>query len=419
MASSTTDTTCPTVLVLLGNYLPGFKAGGPIRSIANLVAAIGGDFRFRIVTQDRDLGEKLPFPGIDTNRWVRVGQADVMYLRHGLPGFLDMYAMVRSVDRETVLYLNGFFARTFSMLPVLMRWLRLSRPKCLVIAPRGEFSPGALQFKHLRKGLYIRLSHWLGLYKGLIWHASTQLEALAIRRQFPLSKSVTVASVIAGCDAGTPKNGTSHVAIASDLAGATTPAVQKRRAKVPGSLRLAFVSRLSPKKNLTGALQILEGLSGNIAFNIYGPAEDPDYWHVCQGLITALPPNIKVQYCGQTEHANVNQVFTDHDLFLFPTLGENYGHVICEALASGCPVLISDQTPWLDLEALGVGWDLPLSEPKLFRAVIQRCVDMGPEEHAVMCARAAAFGASRANNPDVIEENRALFRLALGILNQQ
>jgi hypothetical protein len=37
---------------------------------------------------------------------------------------------------------------------------------------------------------------------------------------------------------------------------------------------------------------------------------------------------------------------------------------------------------------------------------------MGPEEHAAMSVRAARFGASRANAPAVIEENRALFRLA-------
>jgi hypothetical protein len=44
----------------------------------------------------------------------------------------------------------------------------------------------------------------------------------------------------------------------------------------------------------------------------------------------------------------------EYDLFLFPTLGENYGHVISEALASGCPVVISDQTPWRNLEAEGI-----------------------------------------------------------------
>ena len=45
------------VLVTIGSYLPGYKAGGPIRSVANLIDALGDDFEFRVVTSDKDLGE--------------------------------------------------------------------------------------------------------------------------------------------------------------------------------------------------------------------------------------------------------------------------------------------------------------------------------------------------------------------------
>ena len=78
MASVTPDVARPSVLVLLGTYLPGYKAGGALRSIENLVAAFGGEFHFRVVTLDRDLGDKLQFPGIVVNRWARVGHADVL-----------------------------------------------------------------------------------------------------------------------------------------------------------------------------------------------------------------------------------------------------------------------------------------------------------------------------------------------------
>jgi glycosyltransferase involved in cell wall biosynthesis len=297
----------PTILVLLGSYLPAYKAGGPIRSIENLVAAIGEEFHFRVVTSDRDLGDEFPFPGIVANRWVRVGHADVMYLRPGLPGFLGMYALLRSVDRNTVLYLNSFFARRFSMLALLMRWLNLCRVRSLVLAPRGEFSPGALQFKHTRKRVYIRISQWFGLYQGLIWHASNDFEKNDIRRQVPLSKRATIAAVISGLEASDGKRQTSQVAVASDLVGLAAPVRREWRLKMPGELRAVFVSRLSRKKNLAGALRMLGGVSGDVSFDIYGPAEDADYWEECQGLIAALPANIQIQYCGQIEHAKVIQ----------------------------------------------------------------------------------------------------------------
>ncbi len=405
----------PSVLILTGSYLPGYKAGGPIRSIENLARVLSDEFSFRIVTQDRDLGDKAPFPGIVVNRWVPVGRARVMYIRPRLLGFIGLYSILRSLDKDTVLYLNSFFARGFSMLAMVMRRLKLCRPASVVLAPRGEFSPGALELKRTRKSAYIRISRWLGLYRGLIWHASSDFEADDIRRQFPRSQRVAVAGVIAGLETHSSTIRTSHVAVASDLASLVAPVRRGRRPKMPGSLRVVFVSRLSRKKNLAGAIGMLDSIAGNVCFDIYGPIEDTSYWNECQNLIAALPKNIDARYRGQTEHAEIDRVFADHDLFLFPTFGENYGHVICESLVSGCPVLISDQTPWRGLEVLEVGWDLALSQPRRFREVLQRCVDMGTEEHTVMCTRAAAFGAARSNAPAVIEENRALFRLALGM----
>lgn len=401
-----------TVLTLVCAYVPGYKAGGPIRSIENLVAALGGEFHFKIVTMDRDLGEKLPFPGIVTNRWVRVGQGDVMYLRPGLRGFLGMCALLRSVDRQTVLYLNSFFARRFSMLAVLMRWLKLCRPGCLVLAPRGEFSPGAMQFKRTRKLLYIRVSRWLRLYQGLIWHGSSDSEGADIRREFPLARDINIALVIAGSDASGRKRPTSDLAIASDIVSIAKSVPRGLSPKRPGQLRAVFVSRLARMKNLSGALRMLEGVSGDVSFDIYGPAEDAEYWDECQGLIAALPPNIRVRYWGEMEHERVWQVYATHHLLLLPTLGENYGHVISEALVSGCPVLISDQTPWRNLAAAGVGWDIPLSDTERFRSVLQQCVDGDEEWHAALSTRAMNYAAKRASSLELIDASRRLLQRA-------
>ena len=162
------------VFILVGHYLPGFRGGGPIRSISNLVSALGKYFRFKVITLDRDLGATLPYPDLPVSRWIRIGNADVMYLAPGFGGLLRMIVLLRSLDQSAVLYLNSFFSRRFSMLAIYLWRLGLIHPGSLVIAPRGEFSPGALQLKRGRKMLYIRLSRWLGLYRSVIWHASTQ-----------------------------------------------------------------------------------------------------------------------------------------------------------------------------------------------------------------------------------------------------
>jgi glycosyltransferase involved in cell wall biosynthesis len=402
----------PLILTMVGSYIPGYKAGGPIRSIANLVAALGQEFRFKIVTLDRDLGDSSPYPNVEAGRWVRVGQADVMYMRPGLRGLVGRWALLRSLDRNTILYVNSFFDRRSSMLAVFMCWLKLCRPRCLVLAPRGEFSPNALQLKHTRKHLYTRISRWLGLYQNLIWHASSHFEAVDIMRQMVVKKEdVVVASLLSRSEAENRTQKTSTVVTALDLPN-ILPVRQERRPKTAGQLRVVFVARCSRMKNLLGALKLLAGVSGEVSFDIYGPAEDVQYWQECQELIAMLPPNIRVRYEGQIEHERVAQVFAEHELFLFPTLGENYGHVIYEALASGCPVLISDKTPWRNLEAAGVGWDIPLEDTKCFQSVLQRCVDADDEWLTAMSTRAVGYAIKRASAPEMIDANRELFQRA-------
>ena len=137
-----------------------------------------------------------------------------------------------------------------------------------------------------------------------------------------------------------------------------------------------FISRILWKKNLLRAIKYFDGIKGNVSFDIYGPKEDEAYWNDCEKAIKELPSNVKVNYCGVLSHDEIHKTFNQYDAFLFPTLSENFGHVIAEALVTGCAPIISDQTPWTDMNATGAGWALPLSEESQFKSAIQEVVDM-------------------------------------------
>jgi glycosyltransferase involved in cell wall biosynthesis len=223
--------------------------------------------------------------------------------------------------------------------------------------------------------LYIRLSRWLGLYRGVTWHASSQLEAANILEWFGGVGIIRITSVIPRspvCDeiSANPTLLTPHSLIPQLGTKSKT-----RPNKTAGHLRVVFLSRISPMKNLLGALRMLQGVAGEVSFDIYGPLEDPEHWNTCKKVIGTLPPNIRALYAGEVEHDRVFDVFAEYDLFLFPTLGENYGHVICESLGAVCPVLISDQTPWCELQNAGVGWDIPVQDKDRFSVILQQCVD--------------------------------------------
>ena len=377
------------IFIFAGCYLPGYKAGGPIRSLANMVDRLGAEFEFKIVTADRDFDDAKPYPGIKVDGWNRVGKADVFYMSQKNRSLSDFRKLLISTEYD-VLYLNSLFSPHFTIKPLLLQRFRLIPGKPLVIAPRGEFSPGALGLKSFKKRVYLTVAKALGLYRSVIWQASSRYEEVDIRCWF---------------------GNNAQVIIAPDLPLLVNAAdgliAVKKKAK--GCLKIIFLSRISRMKNLDSALKMLNGLIGNVQFNIYGPIEDKAYWSECEEIISSLPDNIKVNYCESVEHDKVGAVVREYDLFFFPTLGENFGHVILEALCAGCPVLISNQTPWRNLEEKGVGWDLPLSKPEMFQKVLKRCVDMNDEEYVQWSERAQSYGLQVTKDDGVVEQNRKLF----------
>ena len=92
--------------------------------------------------------------------------------------------------------------------------------------------------------------------------------------------------------------------------------------------------------------------------------------------------------------------------------------MISEALVSGCPVLISDQTPWRNLEEAGVGWDIPLGETERFQSVLQQCVDGDDDWQVVLSRHAMDYAAKRVSTPEVIDANRRLLQRAFARTNQ-
>lgn len=377
------------VLTLADWYLPGSRGGGVPRSIANLAERLAGEAEFHVVTRDRDVGEAAPYPGVRAGEWTSAGGARVLYLAGGPSAAVLRRAIGEA--RAEVLYLNSVFSRAFSIRPLLL-WRAGAIPRLpVVLAPRGELNDGAMRVRTARKRAFLAAVRAAGLHRGVTWQASTELEADEVRRWFGRG---------------------ARIRVARDLPPAPADAEAPRRAKEAGVLRAVFLSRISPKKNLLGALEILSGVTGNVRLDVYGPVEDAAYWAACARRAESLPANVRMNYRGALAHEEVGAALRAQDLFFLPTLGENYGHVVQEALLAGCPVLLSDATPWRGLAERGVGWDLPLDDPAGFRAVLEACVAMGPEEHAAMSARARRMGMDEARAADALADNLAVFREA-------
>lgn len=382
------------VLTLVSYYLPGYKGGGPLRSIANIVDHLSDEFEFWIIALDRDFGDSLPYPNILQNQWQEVGSSKVYYLSKSNSSLRSLADLISSTPHD-VLYLNSFLNPIFTFKPLLARRLGWLPPRPTIVAPRGEFSGGALQIKPFKKSIYIYITKLLKLYHNVTWQASSSYEkadiirALGIRLldiQIALDLPIKVIDLDRS-----PLN-----YITSD---------QKSN-----DLRIIFLSRICSKKNIDYALRILSQVKVNVRFDIYGPLESLEYWEICKKIIHTMPPHITVTYCGSVIPADIPDTFAQYDLFFFPTRGENYGHVIAESLSVGTPVLISDQTPWRNLEADGLGWDFSLQDSIAFINTIEQWALTPSAERHTLRTSIASKTRNLLLNQDSIVANRKLFR---------
>lgn len=358
-----------TAVVLTDFFLPSDKAGGPVRSMAELATAtVAG--RVLFVAGDRDLGDSEPFPDLVVGRPVRVLGAEVVYLpADRARSILTAWRLLRSVQPDTV-YLNTLFAPVSGLLPLLLHRARLLHSGLLVVAPRGQLDPGAMSLSAGRKRAVLRVVRRLGGRADVRFHATSELERRHILQVLPDAEVRVLPPV---------------------------PAVRWRQAPptpVRTPLRLVYVSRVSPKKGLLVALEALRLLEVPVALDVHGPEEDVEYSTACRRLAETLGPEHQVRFLGPIAHEQVTGVLEAADALVLPTLGENFGHVVLESLASGCPPVLGSATPWTGSLKAGAGWAVDATSPRSVADALEQLAALTPEE-AAQRSRAAVAAARR------------------------
>lgn len=360
------------VLVVIGRYLPGFRTGGPVRSTKNLVDALGEEYDIRVLCQDRDLGDKQPYPGIKINEWNKVGNAHVYYIKEKSFTKKILIKLSKEVD---MLYLWGCF-NYYTVRVLLLKRLGIIRIP-VVVAAMGLFSPEAFKLKYWKKKIAIEFMSFVGLFKNIYWSATSEQEVEEIRLQVRVPKE--------------------RFFIAEDLPRYVEQ-IHNRTPKNEGEVAIVWISRIAPKKNLKYAIQILQLVKNcKVTFSILGSVFDEKYWDECKRELGKLPGNIVWKYNGYIDSENVVEELRNYHVCLFPTLGENYGHVIQEALSAGCACILSDQTPWKDIEKHNIGYVFSLADKQLFVEAINTYAQMNDKEMWMISDRAVEYAIQNSN----------------------
>ena len=341
------------ILIITGRYLPGYKDGGPVRTIKNLTDLLGDDYHFTVMCSDRDHGDIKPYENIKEGL-NRVGKADVIYV----PNSKFSFSLIKSeAYKNDLIYVCGPY-NGYAIKALLLN--RLSLIKCpFVLAPMGSFSKGALNIKSTKKRVFFTIVKLLNLFKNVSFSVTSSIEEQELSNALKLNN---------------------RCFIARDPERTIDESISHNEFKKNEKLNVVFLSRISEKKNLIGAIDILSNVKGNIDFKVYGNIEDKDYYDKCIKKLTILPANVSFEYMGTANSEDVPKILSEYDVFLFPTHGENFGHVISEALLAGTIPVISDTTPWLNLDKENAGFVINSGDTASFAKTIDKLYQMSREE---------------------------------------
>lgn len=377
------------ILSFVDHYTPGYKAGGPIRSISNMVKILGDNrFIFLIVTRNHDLNSSLTYDIVKSNTWQKVGKAIVFYTKVDLIFIFRIYRIIKH-SKPDIIYFNSFFSKFFTILILLILRFFVFKNIKIIIAPRGEFSAGALKFKKKLKNLYLIIFRQFIYHSSMYFQASSEYERSDILKQkFELDR-ILIAPNLINCNV-----------------------LNRNNLKInnSGYLKVIFFSRISPMKNLLFLVNILSEIEDVIEFEICGPVEDNSYWQKCLKAIKLFPPNIRFKYTSSIEHKLVPNYLSSFDVLLLPTLGENFGNVIIESLSAGLPVIISDNTIWRTSNTLALT-EINLDEKICWRNTIKLWASMSPNDLLKAKYMALEYATNYFNNSQAKEQNIALFSI--------
>jgi glycosyltransferase involved in cell wall biosynthesis len=259
----------------------------------------------------------------------------------------------------------------------------------LILAPRGMLGREALKFSRYRKYLMWYAVQKVAVEAASCLHATSDQEYSEIRN-FGLRQPVAVV----------PN-------------GVDVPPVE-RRSHDSGERTLLYLGRIHPKKGLDrliAAWAELEDHRLDWKLRIIGPDEG--------GYLDRL--KLQARNLGVRRVSFENPLFGEQkqkayrsaDLFVMPTLNENFAMTVAEALAQETPVICTKGAPWRGLEEHDCGWWIDHGKEALAGG-LKLAMSKTPEELAAMGVRGRAWMIESFSWQSVALEMSSVYRWLCG-----
>ena len=328
-----------TVFIVIPWFSPAFRAGGPIRSIENLIVNYNEDIQYKIFCSNRDVDGTL-LADIQSDSWIDINNyTKIWYHSKGLP-YNNINKCIHE-EQPDKLFIVGCFSFHYNIMPLLF-----CKGVSRILSTRGMLHPGALSQKKIKKNILLFIYKCIGIKNKIVFHATDAREKEYIHRVFGAKILVKVAE--------------------------NFPAEIRREIKHDKEkkfLKLLSVGLITPMKNNLLVLQALKNVKGKVVYHIVGAVKDSAYWNLCLQEIKKIPENVEVIIHGELTRHQVAELLQQTQVLVLPSKSENFGHAIIENLSVGNPVITSHHTPWNELKESKAGVNVDLNIEAISEAI--------------------------------------------------
>lgn len=316
------------IIIPIGSFYPA-QLGGPSNTMywhSKQLAYSG--ISVTVITTNRGIEGAY-----DDDIWQEVDGIKVIYCKNAFTFFLILFLEIRD---SSIVHLNSLFYWRSLVSYLIARGFK----KTIFWSIRGELHKAAMSRKNiLKRFVLIALTK---IVKGVRFHGTSEEEINLIQSYFPKNIGIKLPNYIA---------------------------LNRKEIRMNKMRQILFLGRIDPIKNLTFLIEIFRKchFDSDVQLVIAGKLDSSYAEEVSNKIETEQIPNIRL--VGEVKGDNKRRLLEDSALLMLPSLSENFGNVVVEALSYGTPVMSSVNTPWEDLETFQCGYHLHLIEEKWIKCL--------------------------------------------------
>jgi glycosyltransferase involved in cell wall biosynthesis len=262
-----------------------------------------------------------------------------------------------------------------AFLPISLFTKSLSKKIKVLISPHGLFEPERLEMQSRKKVIARLLFENSNFKNSACLVACSEQEALNLEA---LNFDVPIAIL---------PNGIEEDFLLKETSLEERASFRKKKNIPEDKKVLLFISRIHPLKGLVLLLEVLSKMKDQFQKSnwllVIAGIDENNHQEELNNLVKDYGLEEIVQFVGPVFGEEKILMFDVASTFILPSMNENFGIVIIEALARGIPVITSKNTPWVDLEDFNCGWWIDRKE-KDITMTLENLIKLDSSELSLM-----------------------------------